>query len=85
MAQVITVAQQKGGAGKTTLASNLAAGFAAEGRRVAVLDCGSAGLARALVYRANGGAYGPWGARDGAVHRERLGRGVGGEEARPNP
>lgn len=34
---VITVAQQKGGAGKTTLAANLAAAFAGT-RRVAVLD-----------------------------------------------
>lgn len=37
MAVVITVAQQKGGAGKTTLAANLAAALA-ETRRVAVLD-----------------------------------------------
>ena len=37
MSVVITVAQQKGGAGKTTLAANLAAALA-EGRRVAVLD-----------------------------------------------
>jgi chromosome partitioning protein len=37
MAVVITVAQQKGGAGKTTLAANLAAAFST-GRRVAVLD-----------------------------------------------
>jgi chromosome partitioning protein len=37
MALVITVAQQKGGTGKTTLAANLAAALAAD-RRVAVLD-----------------------------------------------
>jgi chromosome partitioning protein len=37
MAMVYTVAQQKGGAGKTTLAANLAAWFAAS-RRVALLD-----------------------------------------------
>ncbi len=37
MAVVITVAQQKGGAGKTTLAASLAAAYAGT-RRVAVLD-----------------------------------------------
>lgn len=38
MALVITVAQQKGGAGKSTLAANLAVALAQSGRRVALLD-----------------------------------------------
>jgi len=38
MAHVITIAQQKGGAGKTTLAVNLAVAFALQSYRVAVLD-----------------------------------------------
>jgi chromosome partitioning protein len=37
-ANVITIAQQKGGAGKTTLAAHLALAWAAAGRRVAVID-----------------------------------------------
>lgn len=35
---VITIAQQKGGAGKTTLAAHLALAWAAQNRRVAVID-----------------------------------------------
>ncbi|HTZ36273.1 MAG TPA: ParA family partition ATPase [Stellaceae bacterium] len=37
-ATVITIAQQKGGAGKTTLAAQLAATWARQGRRLALLD-----------------------------------------------
>ncbi|PYG30452.1 ParA family partition ATPase [Pelagimonas varians] len=35
---VITVAQQKGGSGKTTLAAHLALGFRQQGKRVALVD-----------------------------------------------
>lgn len=38
MAFVVAVAQRKGGAGKSTLAANLAAAFAGDGARVALLD-----------------------------------------------
>ena len=38
MAHIITIAQQKGGAGKTTLAVNLAIAFVKQGKRVAILD-----------------------------------------------
>jgi chromosome partitioning protein len=38
MAHVLTIAQQKGGSGKTTLAANLAVQFVRLGLRVAVLD-----------------------------------------------
>ena len=38
MGQVITVAQQKGGSGKTTIAANLAVAFVRNGHSVALLD-----------------------------------------------
>ncbi|NNF73367.1 MAG: ParA family protein [Rhodobacteraceae bacterium] len=38
MGQVITVAQQKGGSGKTTIAVNLAVSFVRSGKSVALLD-----------------------------------------------
>jgi chromosome partitioning protein len=38
MAHVLTIAQQKGGSGKTTLAANLAVQFRMMGQRVALLD-----------------------------------------------
>jgi chromosome partitioning protein len=38
MAKVITVAQQKGGAGKTTVAAHIAVALAQKGNRVAIID-----------------------------------------------
>jgi chromosome partitioning protein len=38
MAKVITIAQQKGGAGKTTLAAHIAVALAQKGNRVAAID-----------------------------------------------
>lgn len=50
---VITVAQQKGGSGKTTLAANLAVGFRHAGKRVAVVDLDPQGsLGRWFMTRA---------------------------------
>lgn len=51
--KVITVAQQKGGSGKTTVAANLAIGFRARGLRVAVVDLDPQGsLGRWFMTRA---------------------------------
>jgi chromosome partitioning protein len=57
--RVITLAQQKGGSGKTTLAVNLAVGFARSGHRVAVIDIDPQGsLGRWFMAREAAGAPG---------------------------
>jgi chromosome partitioning protein len=50
-ARVIAIAQQKGGAGKTTLAAQLAIAWAKEGARVALLDIDPQGSLAAWVDR----------------------------------
>ena len=60
MGKVITVAQQKGGSGKTTLAANLAVAFARGGLSVALLDTDPQGsLGRWFMARRERGATGP--------------------------
>ena len=55
--KVMTVAQQKGGAGKTTLVAQLAVAFAAKGRRVALVDIDPQGsLTRWFRVREESGA-----------------------------
>ncbi len=54
--KVITVAQQKGGAGKTTIAANLAVAFARQGKSVALLDTDPQGsLGRWFMLRRDAG------------------------------
>lgn len=55
MGHVVTIAQQKGGAGKTTLAVNLAVEFLKRGQRVALLDTDPQGsLGRWFMARRDG-------------------------------
>lgn len=50
--KIVTIAQQKGGSGKTTIAANLAVALSARGQRVAVLDTDPQGsLGRWLMNR----------------------------------
>lgn len=59
MGKVITVAQQKGGSGKTTVAANLAVAFARAGLSVALLDTDPQGsLGRWFLARRERGAPG---------------------------
>ncbi|MBC2836997.1 ParA family partition ATPase [Paragemmobacter straminiformis] len=59
MGVVVTIAQQKGGSGKTTLAANLAVAFQRQGLRVAVLDTDPQGsLGRWFMLRRERGAAG---------------------------
>jgi chromosome partitioning protein len=55
--RVITIAQQKGGAGKTTLAAHLAIAWAREGRSVALLDIDPQG-SLAAWHRLRGDRFG---------------------------
>ncbi|HYD99866.1 MAG TPA: ParA family partition ATPase [Alphaproteobacteria bacterium] len=57
--KIVTVAQQKGGAGKTTLVAHLAVAWAEEGRRVALVDIDPQGsLSQWFAEREKGGAPG---------------------------
>ena len=56
-AQIITVAQHKGGAGKTTLVAHLAVSWAEIGQRVAILDTDPQG-SLGTWYRQRQGALG---------------------------
>lgn len=58
MPHVITIAQQKGGSGKTTLTANLAVAFLKAGQRVAILDTDPQGsLGRWFMTRREAGLH----------------------------
>ena len=60
MAKVITIAQQKGGAGKTTVAAHLAVALSQKGNRVAIVDIdpqGSLGMWHSLREKRFGEGY----------------------------
>lgn len=80
MAHIITIAQQKGGAGKTTLAVNLAVAFARQNKRVAILDTdpqGSLGrwfMARRELLESPGLEFGTASAWGVSYECEKLGK-----------
>jgi chromosome partitioning protein len=79
MAKVITIAQQKGGAGKTTVAAHLAVALSQKGNRVAVIDIdpqGSLGYWHKIREQRFGEGY------TGLTFNALSGWRVGGEVAR---
>ena len=70
-ARIVTVAQQKGGAGKTTIAAHLAVAWAQSGKSVAVVDIDpQASLSSWWAMREEMGVPAPGGGKGGlSVHR----------------
>jgi len=73
-AKIITTAQQKGGAGKTTLAAHLAIAWAGTGKRVAIVDIDpQASLATWFEMRAGDLADAPRAAGKGSLTHHAIG------------